>query len=72
MGYPSWRYHASKEPVVALDAESDAALGPEWADSPAMFEMASESAARIESAREAVESKIEKALAKKPSKKVKA
>jgi hypothetical protein len=36
--YPSWRYHKSQEPRLVQNAEEDAKLGKEWADSPAAFE----------------------------------
>lgn len=35
--YPSWRYHATKEPVLVLDEAADKALGPGWEHSPAVF-----------------------------------
>lgn len=33
--YPTWRYHATKDPCVVYTPEEDDALGEEWADSPA-------------------------------------
>lgn len=38
---PSWKYHANLEPKLVKSEAEDAALGPEWADSPAAFDPAS-------------------------------
>lgn len=32
--YPAKRYHAKKAPVIVQSAEEEAALGPDWFDSP--------------------------------------
>jgi hypothetical protein len=36
--YPTWRYHASLPARIVNGPEEDAALGPEWADTPAAFQ----------------------------------
>lgn len=33
--FPKFKYHATLEPVIVQDPEEEAALGTEWADSPA-------------------------------------
>lgn len=38
--YPSWRYHKTEAAKIIETAEEDAALGKNWADSPAAFEVA--------------------------------
>lgn len=38
-GYPSWRYHASEPPRIVNSEAEDNALGVEWADSPAAFDV---------------------------------
>ena len=35
--YPAMRYHRTLPPVIVKDAEEEAALGPEWAKTPAAF-----------------------------------
>lgn len=35
--YPSWRYHRTEKPRLVQNAEADAALGSDWADTPAAF-----------------------------------
>ena len=32
--YPKWKYNPTQEPVIVQDADSEAALGDGWADSP--------------------------------------
>jgi len=34
-GYPSWRYHAQKEPVIVQNDKEDELLGEGWSESPA-------------------------------------
>lgn len=36
--YPAWRYHRTEEARVVKDAAEDAALGPEWKNTPAAFD----------------------------------
>lgn len=35
--YPKWLYHRTAAPVIVQDPEEHAALGEEWADTPAAF-----------------------------------
>lgn len=35
--YPAWRYHRSLPAKIVQTAKEDAALGPDWADTPAAF-----------------------------------
>src|ERR1700761_7675151 len=35
MGYPKYKYHSEKEPVVIQNEEQEERLGDEWKDSPA-------------------------------------
>jgi hypothetical protein len=37
--YPGWRYHRSGKSIVINDAESEAALGEGWSDSPGTFRL---------------------------------
>jgi hypothetical protein len=37
-GYPTWRYHKSKEPKLVHSEAELKALGPDWDHSPACFE----------------------------------
>jgi hypothetical protein len=37
MGYPKWKYHATKDPVVVESKEAEADLGEGWGESPAEF-----------------------------------
>lgn len=46
--FPSWRYHATKPPVIVNDPEADAALGPGWYDSPVAAAQAAADAAKAE------------------------
>lgn len=36
--YPKWLYHATEPARVVADPDEHAALGPEWAETPAAFE----------------------------------
>lgn len=40
VSYPKWLYHPSKEPVIVRDEAAHLALGPEWAESPALVAVA--------------------------------
>lgn len=35
--YPRWKYHRTKEPKLVHTPEHDEKLGPDWADTPAVF-----------------------------------
>jgi hypothetical protein len=37
IAFPSWRYHRELPARIVASAEEDAALGEEWADTPAAF-----------------------------------
>lgn len=35
--YPKWLYHRTEEPRIVEDPDEHAALGPDWAETPAAF-----------------------------------
>lgn len=37
MGFPKWKYHASKAPQVIQSEEQEKEIGSEWKESPAEF-----------------------------------
>lgn len=37
MTYPKFLYHRTEQPRIVQDADEQAALGPEWAETPAAF-----------------------------------